>query len=54
MPRAIAPDVTSTMRSPSCSRAETCAQTESSTSARSEPSAAATIEEPSFTTRVIR
>ena len=53
MPRAIAPEVTITTRSPPCSSSPTCAQTESSTSARSSPSSAATIEEPSLTTRVM-
>ena len=53
MPRAIAPEVTITTRSPPRSSAATCSQTESSTSARSSPSSAATIEEPSLTTRVM-
>ena len=47
------PEVTITTRSPPCSSAATCSQTESSTSARSSPSSAATIEEPSLTTRVM-
>lgn len=53
MPRAIAPEVTITTRSPLRSSALTWAQTESRTSARSDPSSAATIEEPSFTTSVM-
>ena len=53
MPRAIAPEVTSTTRSPARSRAHACAHTESSTSARNDPSSAATTEEPSFTTSVM-
>jgi acyl-CoA thioester hydrolase len=53
MPRAIAPEVTITTRSPAASSALTWAQTESRTSARSEPSSAATTEEPSFTTSVM-
>ncbi len=53
MPRAIAPEVTITTRSPERSSALTCAQTESSTSVRREPSSAATIDEPSFTTSVM-
>src|SRR5690349_5238744 len=53
MPRAIAPEVTITTRSPPCSSRATCSQTESSTSVRNSPSSAATIEEPSLTTRVM-
>src|SRR3954453_8063494 len=53
MPRAIAPEVTITTRSPPCSSRATCSQTESSTSVRSSPSSAATIEDPSLTTRVM-
>jgi acyl-CoA thioester hydrolase len=53
MPRAIAPEVTRTTSSPRPLIAATCPQIESSTSARSSPSSAATIEEPSFTTSVM-
>ncbi len=53
MPRAIAPEVTSTTRSPALANAPTWAHTESSTSARNEPSSAATTELPSFTTSVM-
>src|SRR4051794_3371161 len=53
IPRAIAPEVTITTRSPPRASALTCAQTESRTSVRSSPSSAATIEEPSLTTRVM-
>ncbi len=52
MPRAIAPEVTITTCSPERFSAATWAQIESSTSARSSPSSAATIEDPSLTTRV--
>src|SRR5438046_306616 len=52
MPRAIAPEVTSTTFSPSACRISTCPHTQSRTSARSEPSSPATIEEPSFATTV--
>src|SRR5690348_5466615 len=54
IPLAIAPEVTMTTRSPPCSSAATCPQTESRTSVRSSPSSAATIEEPSFTTSVMQ
>src|SRR5690349_5131558 len=53
MPRAIAPEVTITIRSPDCSRAATCSQTPAMTSARRLPSSAATIDDPSLTTTVM-
>src|ERR1700761_2088408 len=53
IPRAIEPEVTIATGSPPRSNALTCAHTESSTSVRSEPSSAATIEDPSFTTSVM-
>ena len=53
MPRAIAPEVTRTTCSPPCLSAPICAHTESSTSARNEPSSEATTELPSFTTSVM-
>ena len=45
--------MTITTRSPPRSSALTCEHTESSTSVRNEPSSAATIDEPSFTTSVM-
>src|ERR1700710_2494206 len=53
MPRAIAPEVTSTTCSPPRLSAPICAHTESSTSARNDPSSEATTELPSFTTSVM-
>ena len=53
MPRAIAPEVTITTSSPPSCSSPTCEQTLSSTSARSAPSSAETIEDPSLATMVI-
>ena len=52
MPRAMAPEVTTTTSSPASCRADTASLTEASTSARTSPESSATMLEPSFTTRV--
>src|SRR5437588_6297430 len=53
MPRAIAPEVTSTTESPSRCRTATCSETEASTSSRTSPRWSATMLDPSFTTVVL-
>src|SRR3954470_2414107 len=52
MPRAIAPEVTSTTSSPAACLVATSAQRGSSTSSRTCPTSSATMVEPSFTTTV--
>jgi hypothetical protein len=52
IPRAIAPEVTSTTSSPAAWRFATSWQSASSTSVRSSPASSATMLEPSFTTTV--